>query len=196
MSYLARLSSRQRLWLVGTLVVTVAIVTTGWILEPKGDAVDVPSFSTNMTIRQIAPKIGTTGFAMAKEIGLPRSVDKDTPLVELGVEQDKLDEVAAQQFDPDPPQFAHGIGRGVRVCFAIFGSRRIEVPDEDERSLAIVDETRDDAFARQAGERSRAPDGQEDPPAGGLVIPDRFILGDGAELRTGLRRLVLRLPLG
>jgi ferredoxin len=95
MSYLARLSHRQRLWLGGTLAVMVAIVAVGWILEPKGDAVAVPSLSTDMTIRQIAPQIGTTGFAMAKELDLPRSVGKDTPLAELGVQQGELDEVAA-----------------------------------------------------------------------------------------------------
>jgi polyferredoxin len=94
MSHLARLSNRQRLWLFGTIIVMVAIVAAGWILEPRGDAAAVPSFSTEMTIRQIAPKIGTTGFAMAKELELPRSVDKDTPLADLGVEQGQLDEVA------------------------------------------------------------------------------------------------------
>jgi len=79
----------------GTLVVMVAIVAVGWILEPRGDAIAVPTVSTDMTIRQIAPQIGTTGFAMAKELNLARSVDKDTSLAELGVRQGDLDEVAA-----------------------------------------------------------------------------------------------------
>ena len=95
MSHFARLSGRQRLWLVGTLLTMVALVGVGWMLEPKGDAVALPSFSTEMTIRQIAPQIGTTGFAMAKELNLKRNVDKNTPLAELGVGQDELDEVAA-----------------------------------------------------------------------------------------------------
>jgi ferredoxin len=73
----------------------VAIVAVGWYLEPRGDEVKVPSFSTDQTIRQIAPKIGTTGFAMAKELHLPRKVDKDTVLAELGVNQAELDEVTA-----------------------------------------------------------------------------------------------------
>jgi len=34
-------------------------------------------------------------FALAKELALPRNVDKDTPLAELGVEQGQLDEVTA-----------------------------------------------------------------------------------------------------
>jgi Pyruvate/2-oxoacid:ferredoxin oxidoreductase delta subunit len=95
MSFLARLSNTQCLWLAATLIAMIAIVGVGWFLEPKGDAVVVPSFSPDQTIRQIASKIGTTGFAMAKELHLPRSVDKDTPLVKLGIEQEQLDEVTA-----------------------------------------------------------------------------------------------------
>jgi ferredoxin len=95
MSFFARLSGTQRLWLAATLMAMVAIVGVGWVLEPKGDDIKVPSFSTDQTIRQIAPKIGTTGFAMAKELHLPRNVDKDTALAELGVNQAELDEVTA-----------------------------------------------------------------------------------------------------
>jgi len=94
-SYLARLSGRQRLRLAATLIVMIAVMGMGWLLEPKGDAAAAPSFSTDLTIRQIAPRIGTTGFGMAKELHLPRSVDKDTPLAELGIEQEQLDEVAS-----------------------------------------------------------------------------------------------------
>jgi ferredoxin len=67
------------------------IVAVGWFLEPRSDAEAVPSFSTSMTIRQIAPKLDTTGFALAKELHLPRIVDKDTPLAQLGIEQSQLD---------------------------------------------------------------------------------------------------------
>ena len=93
MSYLTRLSGRQRLWLAATLVAMIAMLGVGWILEPKGDQFAASPFTTNRTIRQIASQIDTTGFALAKELGLPRSVDKDTPLVELGVGQGQLDEV-------------------------------------------------------------------------------------------------------
>ena len=93
MSYLTRLSGPQRLWLAATLIAMITMVGIGWMLEPKGDQVAASSFTTDLTIRQIASKIDTTGFALAKELALPRSVDKDTPLAELGVEQGQLDEV-------------------------------------------------------------------------------------------------------
>jgi len=133
MAYLARLSNRQRLWLIGTLVVTVAIVAAGWILEPKGDAVTVPSFSTDMTIRQIAPKIGTTGFAMAKEFNLPRSVDKDTPLAELGVEQGKLDEVAAHLLSHRGRAFTYYVFAALSL-FGLVWLVRLGRPDDSPNS--------------------------------------------------------------
>lgn len=95
MSHLARLSGRQRLWLAGTALLAIAIVAVGWLLEPLAGAAAVPSFSTAMTIRQIAPEIGTTGFALAKELHLAPGIDKDRPLGELGIDQEQLNEATA-----------------------------------------------------------------------------------------------------
>ena len=78
MSHFARLSASQSLWLVGTLIWMLAMIGVGWYLEPKGDEIAVPSFSADQSIRQIAPEIGTTGFAMAKELHLSRKVNMDT----------------------------------------------------------------------------------------------------------------------
>ena len=54
MSYLTRLSGPQRRWLAATLIAMVTMVGIGWILEPKGDQVAASSFTTDLTIRQIA----------------------------------------------------------------------------------------------------------------------------------------------
>jgi hypothetical protein len=94
MPYLSRLSGRQRGWLFATVIVMVVLVAVGWTLEPRGNS-DLPEMTTAMSIRQIAPKLGATGFAVAKEMQLSRSVDKDTPLAELGIEQAALDETVA-----------------------------------------------------------------------------------------------------
>ncbi len=94
MSFFKRLSARQRLWFFGTLIAIMALLAVGWALEPGDDAHAALPFTTEMTIRQIAPELGTTGFAMAKEMHLPLSVDKDTSLQELGIGQAQLDEVA------------------------------------------------------------------------------------------------------
>ncbi len=94
MEFVKRLSAKQRIWLVGTLLVILLLLVVGWIVQPEPQDAAVPAFTTEMTIRQIAPKLDTTGFAVAKEMHLPRSVDKDTPLAELGIEQQQLNEVA------------------------------------------------------------------------------------------------------
>ena len=93
MSYLSRLSKTQRLRLVGTLVVAAAIVMLGWSPEPKGDNGAIAQFDTTMSIRDIAPKLGSTGKSLARDLGLPLDVPKKKPLAKLGIKQKKLDRV-------------------------------------------------------------------------------------------------------
>jgi ferredoxin len=95
MAYLKRLSARQVGWLVATLLFVAALATAGFLLEPEREDLASHSFTTDMTIQQIAPQLDATGAAMAKEMHLPRSVAKDKPLRELDVEQAQLDEVVA-----------------------------------------------------------------------------------------------------
>ena len=95
MRYLSRLSRAQIVWLAGSLVAAVAICGIGAALEPRGRAGAPPPLTTAMTIRQIAPYLGTTGKAMAKELDLPLEVSKDKAVAELGVSQETLDAVAA-----------------------------------------------------------------------------------------------------
>jgi hypothetical protein len=78
-SYLRRLSKAQWEWLIGSLAVCIAIVTVGWALEPRGEQAH-PSFSTAMSIRDIAPKLGVTGKALARELGLPPDVPRGKPV--------------------------------------------------------------------------------------------------------------------
>lgn len=95
MSYYAQLSRNQRLWLLGTLMAAAGLVVAGWVLEPAADDIEVPTVTADMSIREVAPMLGATGFDVAKELGLPPSVAKDRPLQELGVPQAELDETAA-----------------------------------------------------------------------------------------------------
>ena len=57
MSFLKRLSTRQRVWFAGTIITMTAMLAAGWMLEPAGDDAIPPSFTTDMTIRQIAPEL-------------------------------------------------------------------------------------------------------------------------------------------
>jgi Pyruvate/2-oxoacid:ferredoxin oxidoreductase delta subunit len=133
MSHFARLSASQRIWLVGTLIAMVAIVGIGWYLQPKGDDVKIPSFSTDQTIRQIAPKIGTTGFAMAKELHLPRNVGKDTALAELGIKQADLDEVTEHLLSHRGSNFKYYVFAALSL-FGLVWLMRLGKPDGSPNS--------------------------------------------------------------
>lgn len=94
MSYLRRLSTTQRLWLVGTLAAMAAIVVAGSFVASQGGLDQVPPVTVAQSVQQVAPQLGATGFAVARELGLPRSAPKNRPLTELGVSQQALAEVA------------------------------------------------------------------------------------------------------
>ena len=95
MDYLRQLSKRQYVWLVATLLAMGVLVGVGWNLDHAGKSGPTSSPSVHQTIRQIAPSLRTTGFAIARELELPRKADKDTPLETLGIGQEQLDHVTA-----------------------------------------------------------------------------------------------------
>ena len=76
MEYFLHLSRVQRIWFLGTLAAAAAIVAGGWALEPGNDRLAVSSFTPTMSIREIAPKLGVTGKALARELGLPLNMSK------------------------------------------------------------------------------------------------------------------------
>lgn len=88
--YLSRLSRVQVIWLVGAVTAAVILCGIGVALEPRGKA-EGPPLTTAMTLRQMAPRLGTTGKALAKELKLPIEVPKDEAAAELGVSQETLD---------------------------------------------------------------------------------------------------------
>jgi len=105
--YLAQLSKTQYCWLIGTLIVAVGIVAVGWISEPKRESVAVASLTVEMSIREIAPKLGATGKALARELGLPVEVPKAKPLRKLGVVQDELDHAAEHLLSHRPSRLKY-----------------------------------------------------------------------------------------
>jgi ferredoxin len=94
MAYLLGLSKVQWVWLIGSLAIGAAMVAVGWVLEPRGGQT-LPSFTTAMSIRDIAPKLDVTGKALARDLGLPLEAPKGKPLEELGIAQSDLDRVTA-----------------------------------------------------------------------------------------------------
>ncbi|MFC1462642.1 4Fe-4S binding protein, partial [Verrucomicrobiota bacterium] len=66
------------------------IVVIGILMNPGGKQEAVVSFRADMSIRDIAPQLGVTGKALARELGLQLDVSKRESLEVLGVAPEEL----------------------------------------------------------------------------------------------------------
>ena len=85
------LSGKQRAWLFGTTAIIIVIIAVGVVLNPSSKTAEEVNLSLEMSIRDIAPALGVTGKALARELGLPLDVSKKNPLGTLGVKTETLD---------------------------------------------------------------------------------------------------------
>jgi hypothetical protein len=128
MLYLTRLSKRQYVWMIGTLCVAIGIVALGWAWEPRDDSDAHADFTTESTIKDVAPKLGVTGKALARELDLPLDVPKKKPLRQLGVEQDKLDHAVAHISSHRPTMLKYYVFAAI-VLWAMVYLGRVGRPD-------------------------------------------------------------------
>jgi ferredoxin len=84
------LSKKQRVWMWVTIALMAGIVLVGILLRPEANAFTPEDFSLDNSIAEIAPRLGVTGKAFAKELKLGLDVPKDKPLRELGVMDEEL----------------------------------------------------------------------------------------------------------
>jgi ferredoxin len=117
MRYLTRLSPVQWIWLIGTCAVAIVIVAFGWGRERGAESPSGNSFTVQASIREIAPELGVTGKALARELGLPLDVPKGRPLAKLGVSQDELDHATAHLLSHHPS----GLKYYVYAALVLFG---------------------------------------------------------------------------
>ena len=68
----------------------LAIAGVGLYLSKSSEEPATATFTTDMSIQQIAPKLGVTGRALARELGLDLEIPKKKPLVALEVSDEKL----------------------------------------------------------------------------------------------------------
>ncbi len=88
--WFSSLSGRQKVVLSLTVIVCLAIIVPALLMDPASHRNGTARFTVDMPIRQIAPRLGVTGKALARELGLPLSAPKNKPLGELGVTQGRL----------------------------------------------------------------------------------------------------------
>ncbi len=128
MTYLKALSKAQWIWLTGMLLLGILVAAVGWALEPAQDAVPATTFTTAMSIRDIAPELGVTNKALARELGLPIEAPKGKPLAGLGVTQESLDHAAAHLASHRPSGFRFYIF-AVMVLWGLVFLWRLGRPD-------------------------------------------------------------------
>ena len=90
----SNLSGRQRLYCVLVLLLAIAAVIVGWLLQRPSEHAPKSEFTVAMTIKEIAPALDVTGKSLARELGLPLDVPKGKPLASLDITQEQLDHAA------------------------------------------------------------------------------------------------------
>jgi len=132
-AYFARLSKIQRYWFVGTLTVAVGIVVIGWLSEPKYAATPDSALSVDMSIKEMVPKLGVTGKALARELGLPVDVPKGKPLKKLGVSQTDLDHATQHVLSHRPSKVKYYVFASL-VLWGLVFLTRLGRPDDSPAS--------------------------------------------------------------
>jgi Pyruvate/2-oxoacid:ferredoxin oxidoreductase delta subunit len=89
-SWFTQSSFKQRLWLFATVAAMLSIIAIGVLLNPSSKPEESILVNIDMTIRDIAPKLGVTGKALARELALPLDVSKRKPLKTLGIAPEEL----------------------------------------------------------------------------------------------------------
>jgi ferredoxin len=89
-TYLAKLSPRQKMWFIASVVAVLLITVLGILCEPHSPSQAGNQFTVNMSIREIAPKLDVTGKGLARELALSLDTPKKKPLSELGISQEQL----------------------------------------------------------------------------------------------------------
>jgi len=90
-TYLVKLSPRQKMWFIMSVVAGFLIGVLGILCEPDRPSQAGNQFTVNMSIREIAPKLDVTGKGLARELALSLDTPKEKQLSELGISQEQLD---------------------------------------------------------------------------------------------------------
>jgi len=87
------MSKRQYIWLIAGSCLLATLLTIGFMQATPKAQIKPSAFSTEMTIKQIAPKLGVTGKALARELELPLDIKKTVPINALGINKQMLQHV-------------------------------------------------------------------------------------------------------
>ena len=93
------MSNRQYILLIAGSCLIVILLSIGLMQSSPKLQIEPSEFSTDMTIKQIAPKLGVTGKSLSREFNLPLDINKNIPINTLGVTKQKLKHVVEHLLD-------------------------------------------------------------------------------------------------
>jgi hypothetical protein len=127
-AYLTRLSPRQKMWFIVSVVAALLITVLGILCEPDRPSQAGNQFTANMSIREIAPKLGVTGKGLARELALPLDTPKKKPLNELGISQEQLDHATTHILSHHSPGLKYYLFAAI-MLFGLVYLTRLGRPD-------------------------------------------------------------------
>ena len=89
-----KLSGRQRLECAVAVAAAAVIVLVGATRKSQSPLPVSPDLTVEMSINEMAPRLGVTGKSLARELGLPLHGGKGRPVRAFGVTQARLDHAA------------------------------------------------------------------------------------------------------
>ena len=87
------LSKKQKIIFISTILLMALIVVAGCIIAPPSQEKKEFEYSIEMSMKELAPKLGVTGKALAKELNLALDAPKAKPLKTLGITGEQLEHV-------------------------------------------------------------------------------------------------------
>ena len=87
------LSRRQKVIFFSTLMLMALIVIAGYTIVPPSQEKKEFDYSIDMSMKELAPKLGVTGKALAKELKLPLDTPKMKPLKTFDIKDKQLEHV-------------------------------------------------------------------------------------------------------
>lgn len=130
-SWFSQISFKQRIWLLATVAGMLAIIVIGVLLDSSSESKGSINFNTDMSISDIAPKLGVTGKSLAREFKLPIDVSKKKPLHSLGVTDEKLQHVVQHLLSHGDTMLKYYVYAAL-VLWGIVFLVRLGRPDESD----------------------------------------------------------------
>jgi len=85
------LSSRQRAWLVATVLTAIAIIVIGVTRPEEAAMPHLSEITVELSIKDVASRLNVTGKSLARDLDLPLETAKNKPIKMLGIKQETLD---------------------------------------------------------------------------------------------------------